>query len=514
VRFVVGTLPEVNESEPNDFDAPALAQFQSWGTQAANLIPKNVRLQETFSLPVVLNGQIRAADVDRFTFRAKAKQKLMIATEARSLLPYLADAVPGWFQASLTFYDSDGNVLAQAASYQLEPDPVLPVEIPRDGIYSLEIRDAIFRGRDDFVYRISVAESPLVASVFPLGTQTGTDRSMKLDGWNLPTQSIALQTSLKSDAPTTRTLTAIKGTPLVKPILYAVDTLPEAVESEPNHVRQTANAVKLPVILNGRIDMSNDTDIYSFHANKDETLVFDVAAVSLGSAVDTNLEIVDAKGNIVASNDDRADSSGPNIGLETHHADPYLIFNVPEDGNYTARIFGVFSTGTPQPPYRLRISPPRPDFEVFCEPASITFAGKNTQPVKFHVVRKDGFQGEIRIRPSKAFTDWKLENAVIAAKETQITAALTAPQMLGKTPVPLAFEAVAFVPKSGVQTDTSKDDAKEPKENREEQKEFVRNVTPVIDMEQAFIYHHLVPTETLLTVRTFYPQKTTARKKK
>jgi hypothetical protein len=157
-RFVVGTLPETREFEPNDFNAPPLEQFQAWGERAVNLVPKNLRLQETYSVPIVFNGQILAADIDCFTFRAAQGQKLVIATEARSLLPYLADAVPGWFQAMLTLYDSDGNTLAQAASYQFDADPVLLVEIPKDGEYRLEIRDTIFRGREDFVYRVSVAE--------------------------------------------------------------------------------------------------------------------------------------------------------------------------------------------------------------------------------------------------------------------------------------------------------------------------------------------------------------------
>ncbi len=79
----------------------------------------------------------------------------MIETHARRLIPYLADAVPGWFQATVAVYDANGNELASADDYRFDPDPVLYYEIPRDGEYEMEIHDAIYRGREDFVYRVS-----------------------------------------------------------------------------------------------------------------------------------------------------------------------------------------------------------------------------------------------------------------------------------------------------------------------------------------------------------------------
>ena len=85
-----------------------------------------------------------------------------------------ADAVPGWFQATLALYDAQGNEVAYADDYRFDPDPVLLYEVPEDGEYGLEIRDAIYRGREDFVYRITVGELPFVTSIFPLGGHAGT----------------------------------------------------------------------------------------------------------------------------------------------------------------------------------------------------------------------------------------------------------------------------------------------------------------------------------------------------
>ena len=52
--------------------------------------------------------------MDRFRFRARRGQQVVIETYARSLIPYLADAVPGWFQATLALYDDKGKEVARA----------------------------------------------------------------------------------------------------------------------------------------------------------------------------------------------------------------------------------------------------------------------------------------------------------------------------------------------------------------------------------------------------------------
>ena len=129
INFYVDVYPEKSEQEPND-------------AKAGDAI--------TDTLPVVLNGQIMPGDVDRFRFEADKGDKLVMVVLARELVPYLADAVPGWFQATLALYDANGREVAYADDFQFHPDPVLYYRIPKDGSYELEIRDSIYRGREDF----------------------------------------------------------------------------------------------------------------------------------------------------------------------------------------------------------------------------------------------------------------------------------------------------------------------------------------------------------------------------
>ena len=116
----------------------------------------------TVTLPAVVNGQIMPGGVDRYRFQARRGQHLVVAVTARELRPYLADAVPGWFQAAVAIRDSEGNELAYSDHYSFRPDPALYCKIPKTGQYMLEIRDTLYRGREDFVYRVALGELPYI----------------------------------------------------------------------------------------------------------------------------------------------------------------------------------------------------------------------------------------------------------------------------------------------------------------------------------------------------------------
>ena len=65
--------------------------------------------------------------------------------------------------------DSSGKDVAFSDSFHYRQDPLIYFEVPRDDHYTFEIRDTLHRGREDFVYRITVGEIPIVTSIFPLG---------------------------------------------------------------------------------------------------------------------------------------------------------------------------------------------------------------------------------------------------------------------------------------------------------------------------------------------------------
>ena len=134
---------------------------------------------------------------------------------------------------------------------------------------------------------------------------------------------------------------------------FALDTLPECFEKEPNNDPAHAQKVKLPIIINGRIDRPDDWDVFQFTGRAGETIVAEVSARRLDSPLDSVLKLTDATGKLLAFNDDYED---PEAGLNTHHADSYLMVKLPADGTYYVHLGDTARNGGEEYAYRLRIS--------------------------------------------------------------------------------------------------------------------------------------------------------------
>jgi hypothetical protein len=190
--FRVGQVPEVCEDESKHSETILTLP----ATVNGRIVPND---PSPVLFPARQAQQFKYADVDRFRFQARQGQDLVIVASARELIPYLADAVPGWFQAVVTLYDVQGKELAYDDDYRFHPDPVLHYVIPQDGDYFVEIKDAIYRGREDFVYRITLGELPFVTSIFPLGGPAGAQTAVELKGWNLPVDKLTVDAQSETD---------------------------------------------------------------------------------------------------------------------------------------------------------------------------------------------------------------------------------------------------------------------------------------------------------------------------
>ena len=449
VTFHVGQLPEYAEKEPKN------------KTEETDVLSE---------LPMVINGQIMPGDVDRFRLKLSKGTRLVMAVRARELTPYLADAVPGWFQATLALYDVDGKELAYADDYRFHPDPVLFYEIPRDGEYVLEIKDAIYRGREDFVYRITVGELPFVTSIFPLGGKVGTDTTVEMKGWNLPADELKLDA--KDKEPGIVPVSVRKDDLVSNSVPFAVDTLPERLEKEANNKQAGAQKVKLPLIVNGRIDKPGDRDVFCFEGSAGDEVVAEVYARRLNSPLDSILKLTDANGHRLMTNDDYEDKGA---GLTTHHADSLLSTTLPAEGTYYLHISDAQYKGGASYSYRLRISPPRPDFELRVVPSSINVRAGATVPMTVHALRKDGFSGDIALTLKDAPKGFVLNGRRVPAGKDQVRLTLKVPPTPMKKPLSLRLEGRAEI----------------------QGQEIVRPVIPADDMMQAYIYRHLVPAKDL-----------------
>ncbi len=450
IAFHVSPWAEVRENEPND-------QEPDRGIEGP--------------LPVVVNGQIMPGDVDRFRFEARKGERIVVAVSARELVPYLADAVPGWFQATVALEDAGGREVAYADDFRFHPDPALCYEIPEDGAYVVEIKDAVYRGREDFVYRIALGEVPMVTGVFPLGGRSGEPTEVELAGWNLSQDKMKIE--LDGKAPARRRLDLLKAGGGSGRVPFALDTLPECLEREPNDEVRSAQQLDAPAIVNGRIDRPGDWDVFRVVGRAGDVLIAEVEARRLGSPLDSVLKLTDAGGNLVAANDDWVDKSA---GLTTHHADSRLEIALPAHGAYYVHLGDAQRQGDSARAYRLRVAPPRPDFELRVAPSSINARAGQPALVTVHAVRRDGFDGDITLALTDAPPGCVLSGAWVPAGQSQARATLSVPPGAGDGPIRLSIEGRAEIAGKTVR----------------------RTATPAEDMMQAFIYRHLVPSEALM----------------
>ncbi len=457
--FCVGQLPEFSK-EPAKVvnDLPNAKVAKKSEQQKTSAGPMSI------TLPAIVNGQVVPGGVDRYRFQAVKGQRLVVAASARQLIPYISDAVPGWFQATLALYDAQGKQVDYADHFLFHPDPVLYYEIPGDGEYVLEIRDSIYRGREDCVYRIAVGELPYITGIFPLGGKSGSRTSLEIKGWNLPVAK--LTENNKHRAAGVYPVSVRKGEWTSNHVPFAVDTLPERIEKE----AKSAQRVKLPLIVNGRIDRPGEWDVFRFDGRVGDEIVAEVFARRLDSPLDSVLKLTDASGRQLAFNDDFEDKGA---GLITHQADSRILCKLPAKGTYYLHLGDTQQKGGPDYTYRLRISHPEPDFALRVVPSTINVRAGMTVPITVYALRQDGFAGEIALRLTDAPPGFVLSGATVPPDQDKIRLTLTAPPERMEKAISLHLEGSARI----------------------QGREIRRPGVPAEDMMQAFAYRHLVPTK-------------------
>ena len=150
---------------------------------------------------------------------------------------------------------------------------------------------------------------------------------------------------------------------------------------------------------------------------------------------------------------------------------------LPANGAYYLYLTDAQHHGGPDYAYRLRMSAPRPDFELRVTPSAINTAGGVTVPITVTAIRKDGYTGEIRLGLKNAPAGMKLTGAVLPAGRDQVRLTLSVPGQPRPQPTPLILQVEGRATIRGA--------------------EVARVAVPAEDMMQAFFYRHLVPARDL-----------------
>ena len=138
------------------------------GPSGADKAPNN---EPAKAQKIALNSTVTeintSEDVDCFAVELKKGQRFSVEVEGMRLGRTLFDP---W----LAVLDPEGSVLASADDTWLGiQDPFLSLIAPRDGSYTVQLREATYGGSDKCHYRLHVGTFPRPAAVFPQGGGTG-----------------------------------------------------------------------------------------------------------------------------------------------------------------------------------------------------------------------------------------------------------------------------------------------------------------------------------------------------
>jgi hypothetical protein len=360
--FIVGTLPEIVEVEPND--APESPQALS---QPAT----------------VVNGRLaRRGDVDGFGVTLTKGQLLVADLEANRHLGSPMDAV-------LQVVSSAGFVLAQNDD-AVGRDPQIHFTAPADGTYTVRLfafpetpdSSIAFAGGDSFIYRLTLTTGGYLEGVFPLAVSRESASAVEAIGPNIPEEARLLPVDAKGDP---RDLLRLSHPLLAGTADVQVVPFPALVAIEP---ADPANPQALPVpcALSGRIDPSGNPDTFHVALKKGDQRVVRVQSHSLGLPLDPVLRVSDGEGKTLAEADDAGQAR-----------DPELTFSAPADGDYRINVRDLNGRGGPRFAYLLQVLVPEPDFDVSLAADRFDLTPGTPTKIAITVTRRSGFTGPIEI---------------------------------------------------------------------------------------------------------------------
>ena len=278
--------------------------------------------------------------------------------------------------------------MAYADDFRFHPDPVLFYEVPEDGEYVVEIHDSIYRGREDFVYRITIGELPFVTGIFPLGGRAGTQVTVGLDGLEP-----ARRDKLDAWTPSTSRGDPIRSISVPRAEL---DLQPRAVcrrhaagmpraGAERRRRRPPRRSRCRSSSTGGSTGRATATCSASRAAPASRSSPRSTPAGS-DSPLDSLLKLTDAAGKQLAFNDDYEDKGA---ALITHHADSRISAAPARQRRPTTCTSAMRSARAGRSsPTACTFGPPRPDFELRVVPSSVIARAGTCVPITVYALRQ------------------------------------------------------------------------------------------------------------------------------
>ena len=348
-------------------------------------------IAQELDLPITACGRIeKAEDVDFFRFHVEAKKTLCFHVTCMRLQDRVHD-LQLHADPILTIRDANGSIVASADN-ELYADPLICHTFDREGDYWLEIRDVRYQGNAYWEYSIEINEQPFVLTSFPVGVAANKKASLELIGYGIGANShVDIETGPSNRDGIQTILTRVSATQSRKmPMVVSEQPLVDEANTQNDSLAES-QSIALPCGINGRIGTVGDVDCFSFDAKKGERYSFEVFARRVGSSLDSQLRIIDLKGNQLQLSDDMR------LG-KRNYADSWIEnWTAPADGKTILEIRDLHLRGGPSYVYFVQITRSEPFFSLFVDTDKTAVSPGTTGVVFVRAEKKNGFDREIQL---------------------------------------------------------------------------------------------------------------------
>ena len=344
--FVVGTLPEIHEVEPNDKPDP----------------------KSPVRLPAVVNGSLgKSGDVDVFAVLVKKGDTLVASLVANETLRSPLDAI-------LQLLAPNGEVLSQNHDAR-GLDPEFAFTAPADGTYFVRLfafpstPDSSIRhfGSASSVYRLTLTTGEFVETVTPFAVERGQSATVTLRGWNLKRSTFDLG---RDGDHVTGGRTA-----------YVVRE-PHACYDRSEHDDSTS--IVPPFTLTGRVGSPGPRSVVRVQSPAGTPLALTLDAATVGSPLTPKVIVTGAKGNVLA----RAEPTTPNAPVS-------VIVTPPSAEPFVIEVKDLYGSSDPRHFYRLRLVPVVPNLAATVAVDRFTLTVGTPLDVPITLVKTEKWDGPV-----------------------------------------------------------------------------------------------------------------------
>lgn len=397
-RFVVGTVPETMEAEPND---------------------RPQEPQAVSTLPITVNGVLeKAGDVDGYGVQLEAGQTLVAAVDAHVDLSTPLDAV-------LEIVDDRGGYLARNLDAR-GLDPRIVFRAARTGRHVVRIygfpadpnQTIGYTGGVEHVYRLTLSTGGYVVTTMPAAVSRSGTTAVRASGWNLPATVAAVPLAASREADSI--WAAFPGTAgVVRLPVVPAERLPLAAP-------EATIAVQPPLVASGLFTAADQPLVVRIKAAKSQPLLVAVEANRIGSEAEAVFAIQGADGRSLMSKSDR---------------DPPAAWTPPADGDYSIMIRERRGAFGPAHMFRLSVVASAPDLAAASATDAITGRVGGMLDLVIDVERLRGWKEPVEfvlVEPPAGITADPVVSAIDGVSAKQVTLKIKAAAALSG---PLAVEA-------------------------------------------------------------------------